>query len=473
MTKMAMKKTLSAALLVFATSLAQSQQASTAWHKGRFLVEPRGVVERWDIVLQRPNGKPAEAMPLGNGRLGLAVWAQEGYTAQLNRADTFPARLSPGQVVIPGLKRLADAADYSARLNLYDGQLEERGGGLTATSYVAESLDALVVEITGADPKEKQTAELRLWEPRAPQVFVKEKLGGLAETWKDDKQVGASHETFGSPAAITADGADVRAEQVSPVVVRITFRPHADGSFRILVASPSWRGGDAPATATKLLDEAQKLPDSEHRVWWNQFWSRVGLMKLVSADHAAEYLENLRTIDLFTAAASGRDRFPGGQAGVADLFSPFEDHRQWDPADFWHFNLRMQVSANLSAGAFELNAPYFHLYRENLPRILEWTKQHMGGRAGVCVPETMRFNGQGYENEAGSPPAKDCAEDSEPFYNARTITTGAEVSLWIWQRYLYTDDLAFLKENYPVMRESARFLLASSAYRGPAPSRWT
>jgi hypothetical protein len=33
-------------------------------------------------------------MPLGNGRLDVAVWSGDGFTAQLNRADTLPDRLS-------------------------------------------------------------------------------------------------------------------------------------------------------------------------------------------------------------------------------------------------------------------------------------------------------------------------------------------------------------------------------------------
>jgi hypothetical protein len=125
----------------------------------------------------------------------------------------------------------------------------------------------------------------------------------------------------------------------------------------------------------------------------------------------------------------------------------------------------MQVSANMGAGAFDLNAPYFRLYRQNLNNILEWTKQHMGGRSGACIPETMRFNGRGYENETWIPvPAINCGEDFHPYYNARTISTGAEISLWIWRQYEYTDDLEFLKENFPIMRESARFLLAYASH---------
>ncbi|HYK36246.1 glycosyl hydrolase family 95 catalytic domain-containing protein [Alloacidobacterium sp.] len=400
-------------------------------------------------------------MPLGNGRLGLAVWTQDGYTAQLNRGDTFPLRLSPGQVVIPGLKKLTEAADYLGRLNLYDGQFEEQGGGTAATTYVDAALDVMAVDVTGADPNVPQTAELKLWEPRHPHVFDSGRIGILAETWLDNKEAGASGDSFGSLAAITADATDLRVEKSGPYSVRITFRPHPDGTFRILVGSPAWHGGDAPATASKLLDAAEKLSPDEHRAWWNQYWSRVGLMKLSSPDHAAEYFENLRTIDLFTAAAEGRDRLPGGQAGIGDLFSAFQDTHQWGPSAYWHWNLRMQVSANLGAGTFDLNQPYFNLYRENLTNILAWTRQHMGGRNGACIPETMRFNGRGYENETWVPkPAINCGQDSPPYYNARTISTGAEVSHWVWQQYLFTDDLDFLRTNYPLMRESARFLLA-------------
>jgi alpha-L-fucosidase 2 len=119
------------------------------------------------------------------------------------------------------------------------------------------------------------------------------------------------------------------------------------------------------------------------------------------------------------------------------------------------------VSANLGAGVPELNKPYFALYRDNLENVINWTKLHMGGREGICIPETMRFNGRGYENETWLPkPAINCGEDSKPYFNARTLSTGAEVSLWIWQQYLFTNDRQFLAENYPVMRESAKFLLS-------------
>jgi hypothetical protein len=126
-------------------------------------------------------------------------------------------------------------------------------------------------------------------------------------------------------------------------------------------------------------------------------------------------MENLRLIDLYTARAESLGPLPGAQAGIGDLFSSIRDRHQWDPSAYWHWNLRMQVAANLGAGAYNLNDSYFNLYRDNLQRIEQWTKTHMNGRAGACVPETMRFNGQGFENESWiQTPGLNCAADSKP-----------------------------------------------------------
>jgi hypothetical protein len=166
-------------------------------------------------------------------------------------------------------------------------------------------------------------------------------------------------------------------------------------------------------------------------------------------------------IDLFTAAAESRDRFPGSQAGIGDLFSSFGDSHQWGPSAYWHWNLRMQVSANLGAGLAQFNEPYFNLYNDNMDAIANWTHEHMNGLPGICVPETMRFNGAGYENETWLKfSGINCTAYGRPYYNARTISTGAEIALWVWQQYLYTDDLSFLESNYPLMRNAAQFLLA-------------
>lgn len=431
---------------------------TTAWQQGQFALDVPDVVRSADIVLQRPGAMPQESMPLGNGTLGAAVWAANGFTAQLNRADTLPDRKSPGWLVIPGLAKLTSAADFTAHVDPYDATFTESGGGMTATAFVDANSDQLVVDVTGATGP--QTAQIHLWPGRYPQVTAHGQVATLAETWLDNTQPGSTGRTFGSLAALTASATNVKASTVDNETAQVSFTPRKDGSYRIAVAAPSWHGGNAgavnpqPAAANSGLLAA-------HEAWWHQFWNRVGLIQLSSADGAAQYLQNLRTLDLYIAAASNRGEFPGSQAGVADMFSPVGDNHQWDPGAYWHWNLRMQVAANLGAGAFDLNAPYFRLYRENLANIEQWTTAHMAGRPGICVPETMRFNGQGIEYETWlSSIGLNCDSNSGPYYNARTITTGAEVGLWIWQQYQMTGDRSFLAANYPVMAQAARFLLA-------------
>jgi hypothetical protein len=423
---------------------AKDQPAASAIQHGQFRVDIPGVIGRSDIVLGRANVESDEAMPLGNGSLGVAMWMANGLTAQLNRNDTLPDRLASGQVVIPGLAVLTRANDYSGRLDLYSGEFQVHGGGLTATAFVETNHDALVIEVSGADPDQFQTAVLKLWIPRTPYASVESSVGLLVQSWVD-----------------TAQGREVTAKVTDPLTVTISFKPNKDGHFRVVVASPHYDGtGRASAIAAKALAYE---PNAVHVSWWAGFWKRAALIKITSKDGAGEYMENLRNLYLFVAAIEKGAEYPGSQAGIADMISAAKDEHRWDSSAFWHWNLRMQVAANIGAGVPELNDTYFNLYRENLASIEDWTRKNMKGLPGICVPETMRFNGPGIEYESTWKPitiGRNCDASFKPYYNARTISTGAEISLWVWRQYLATVDRKFLAENYPLMAASARFLLA-------------
>jgi hypothetical protein len=92
---------------------ASAASNTTAWQNGAFSVNAAGVVSRSDIFLGRPNNADSQSLPLGNGSLGVAEWAANGFTAQLNRSDAMPSRLSPGQVEIPGLAAMTSAANFT------------------------------------------------------------------------------------------------------------------------------------------------------------------------------------------------------------------------------------------------------------------------------------------------------------------------------------------------------------------------
>ncbi|GAA3435692.1 glycosyl hydrolase family 95 catalytic domain-containing protein [Kutzneria kofuensis] len=440
---------------------AHAATLTTAWQNGAFQIDRHAVVSRSNIVLGAPNSAATQSLPLGNGALGAAVWAAGGFTAQLNRDDTFPDRKSPGQVTIPGLARLTSAADFAAHLDLYDGVLTETGGGLTARIYVRADKDELVVDVAGADPNSVQTAQGNLWSGRSPQAQASGATGTLAETWVDNP-TGGTGQTFGSLLAVTAGGRNATSTVVNGQTVKVSFNPNADGTFRVVVGAPHWTGGNAPSTAAQLIgnDATASGVDTGHLNWWHNFWAGANLMEVNSADGSGQYLENLRTIYLYQEASLNRGQYPGTQAGVADLFAFSQDTQDWVPADYWFWNLRMQLAANLSSGVPALNTPFFNLYTSNLANIQSWTQQHVPGTTGACVPETMRFNGNGYYGGGSAANNASCDSTIAPSYNSLNLSTGAEVSLWIWQTYQQNRNQSFLQNGYPLMKAAAQFLLS-------------
>lgn len=429
-----------------------------------FTVDTPNVVRRSNLILTKPNALPQQAMALGNGALGVAAWAASGFTAQLNRVDTMPNRQSIGQLTIPGLAALTGASDFQGKVDLYDGMLEESGGGMTATVFVRGDAQELVIDVTGADPTSSQTATLKLWSPRAPTGTATGNIATLAETWVDNSGLGASGDTFGSLGAVTASGQNVVASVVDSLTVQVAFKPNADGSFRVIVGAPTWAGGDAMSTATMLLGSDVTTPlatlSAGHLSFWHDYWASVGLIEMDSADGGADYVEALRTLYLFYAASERGTTYPGSQAGLADLFDYLQDQQPWFPAAWWVWNLRMQIAANMGAGAFDLNLPAYSLYTSDVAAMEAWTSSNMGIDAGICLPETMRFNGNGYWY--GGVNDSSCDRAASPDYNALTLTSGSEVSLWIWHQYLMTQDQSFLSTNYPVMHAAAEFLLAAA-----------
>ena len=192
-------------------------------------------------------------MRSATAQLGAAVWAAGGFTAQINRTDTWPTAAVPRPGRIPGLATMTGAADYTASVDLYDAIYRQSGGGMTATTYVRADKDELIVDVTGADPnshadRAHQPAE-RAATPRPARAAPSPRL---AETWVDTGSAsGGTGKTFGCLAALTAGGRNVTATVVDARTVEVSFKPNADGSFRVIVGCPTWAGGDAPPPAPR------------------------------------------------------------------------------------------------------------------------------------------------------------------------------------------------------------------------------
>src|SRR4051812_21213736 len=335
-----------AAVACVAAAAGPAQAATPARADGGFKVDKSNLLRRSNIMVGRAPTLPQQCMDLGNWTLRHAAWAATGFTAQLNRADTLPNHRSAGQLVIPGLAAMTSAPDYKGTVDLYDATYRQSGGGMTATTYVRANKDELVVDVTGADPASTQSATIDLQAGRNATAAASGAIATLSETWVDDASYngpnrsggGGSGKTFGSLAALTAGARNVAASSPAARTIRVTFTPNADGSFRIVVGAPKWTGGDAAAAAASLLgDDATATAGSlaqAHLSWWHDYWARAGLVKLSSSDGVADYMENIRTVYLYTAASSERGEYPSSQAGVNDLFNFTRDNQQWGGGDY-------------------------------------------------------------------------------------------------------------------------------------------
>lgn len=421
-----------------------TDRSAVAWRGDSLGVESAGLVSRSDLVLESPAWRAEQSMPLGNGRLGAAVFNRDGLTAQLQRNDTFPDLPSAGRLVLPGLMPMATAADHSGRVDLYDAQLRQSGGGLSAKTYVRADADQLVVEVTGAPRNTEQTAELRLPADREPETYAGDGVAALAETFD------ARNGTTGAVAAVTAHARGVRAETVDANTVRLTFTPRRDGTFTIVLGAPSYTGGDL-AEASREAVAGLANPERAHLRWWHHFWDdQVAPLRIDSPDGTGEYLEALRLQQLYTTASTQRNDLPTGQAGAANMLYPWPD-AALSPSTWFHFNLRQQVYANYGAGTASFNAPYLRLYTDHLEQLRAATRELWPDAQGACVPELLDYDGT---------TAEGCDGGTDPAWNSRVLTGGLEVSHDVWQTYRYTGDDAFLDRGYPLMRDVARFYLS-------------
>ena len=200
---------------------------------------PAGVVSRSDVFLGQPNTADSQSLPLGNGSLGVAAWAANGFTAQLNRSDTMPYRLSPGQVQIPGLAAMTSASNFTGTLDLYNGVLNESGGGMTLQAWVPAGKDELIVERHRRQPEHagdrRPEPVERALPDRGRVRRDRQPRPDLGGQLPDRQRPGRPSARW--PRSPRAGRTSPRRWSTRPRC-RSPSRPNSNGSFRVVIASP-------------------------------------------------------------------------------------------------------------------------------------------------------------------------------------------------------------------------------------------
>ena len=406
---------------------------------------------RNDVVYLAPATEPYEALPLGNGQLGVMVRNAPAMNYIFNHGSFFANGEQDNELISSGELSLAlpeawQRGFVDQRLALHDALIVTRfqtgAAQHTIKSWLAEGLDLMVIEIESTANLPDLTAILSIWE---------RKISSEATASRDDvclTTVGVGGHRATALVVQALEGqTQTSAKGLQGSLEISTTTKH----LTLLVACPVVTGQglgseSARRAARQALATAQAKGGAalwqEHLNYWHDFWTRSGVL-MHSEDGLADYVENLYHLHLYWMAACSRGpeapKFNGGNF----LFG--NDGRSWG-GYYWYQNTRELFWPLLPANHPELLKPLLDLYWRNLPAAQKLAKD-LFNAPGACYHETMGRTGHG--------------DKANNTYTCLYHTTGTEIAHQFYQYYLHTRDEAFLAERaYPLMQEALTFHLS-------------
>jgi hypothetical protein len=535
---------ISASPLLGAAQTAQESANGSSAKSLSTMLSPdfRTLVSRADLRYSKPVARSEEGQPIGNGRMGSLVWTTpSSLKFQINRVDvfaenrdtnSFPERHTDygsgcGFVDIELIDFGPDVftpPEFDQHLSVYDAIVTARGKGLNARVLACHAHDVIAVEI---DDQRQQPpaikADLRML--RYGIQYLEGQNYALANR-HSVKIVTRNHSAtstlairngrtiltqefregdyFNSSAVVIGIvGRSAQAKFAGDATVRLAAAP-GRGRFTILIASASSFDPkeDVAARALGELEVAAREDfdslASSNRAWWHDFWSR-SLVRLESADGAANEVERNYTYYLYVMGASSRGKYPPRFGGM--LWFTNGDMREWG-AQHWWANASCDYNALVAVNRPELMEPCFSMYSGMHNAAALAAKQQWGSQ-GIFIPETVFFDGLETLPDDIAAEMRDLylmrkpwAERSQRFrehaeskvpHNSRwnwkdkgkwvegrwiehdkgcgpfgqvshIFSSQAKIAHLYWQHYEHTQDLSFLRERaYPMLKGVAEF----------------
>ena len=472
----------------------------------RWLVDPQGVVSRYDVLYTTPSREPWEAMPTGGGDLSAMVRWDGSLHLHLTKTDAWgfqqPPDARPGNRcfnnVSPGHVRLdlgpvargQGEERFRQRLDLYRGrvvvQIGEPGRGPLLAVWGHPTRRVLVVEISAPeglpDPAAvvlsewRETAKVGCADRRLYSREVEERPAAphLANTGMQG-YFGAGGDPLcgrGLAVAVAMQGLTPATAEVGSGEVRLDL-PATSGParFAVIIAAATTTAGDPVAAARRELEAALALPldtlRDEQQAWWRESWSR-SFLRLESPDRTAEWLTAAYHVHLYTLGCVGRGPYPPKWDGGPGLMRG--DERTWGLSE-WVQEIRFTYLPLYAANRLETAWGLTRHYSQMVPYLAAQT-QRLWGLPGLWIPETTLPWGHAEDlvlrDQPGIPEyLARWDPQTAPYgrferYNPYVIflfTAGLEVCHHYLTYYRFTGDEAFLRQDaYPLLREVCRFV---------------
>lgn len=425
-------------------------------------------LDDYDVTWDTPGPTAAASMPLGNGDIGLNVWAEPdgavcfyiGKTDTWNDNDWWQSFDPLGLMKLGGVRLqvspnpFTNGVPFTQVLKLHEGEILIQEGttdnGVTLRLWVDANHPVIRVEATSSRPVTLQ-ASLMDWRLGAanPDVVLPGQTNAI--TWyhrnRADTDAHVANLTFGAtitgPGLVVRDGTNLVA--AAPALTqRLTVHPLTAQT----AAAADWvKQLQQQVAETDALD--WETCRQAHRQWWDNFWQRSWVF--LEGDAAATNVTRGYVLQRFVTACGGRGAYPikfNGSLFVVDdpARNRTPDYRDWG-GQYWFQNTRAMYWPRLAAGDFDLMLPLFRMYAAQVPGNSALVKKYYGHEGAYFAETTPFWGGLLY-----------MGPEVKENWTGHYFLPVLEISMMMLDYYEYTGDDQFARDTLlPVASAGIKF----------------
>jgi hypothetical protein len=460
-----MKKKLAKIVLLFSTNVfvAVSMLAQT---KNEIDVIKR--LASYNVTWNAPSLNSKGSMPLGNGDIGINVWAEEDgdllmYLAKTDAwsEDVFSNEglLKLGRIRVHFSNNPFKKGNFFLQtLLLTTGTIAIKAGDDIINIWVdannptvnieniCKTGNTITVSFESLRSSEALASKDTILKTKLHSDYIFSNIPNqVAWVYENNNQKIAALKNLKFGAIISGAGF----VNQSPTVL-ISSKPALTQTISITAHS------GYEATSFEWLNNTQHLINTPnnfiknktaHENWWQQFWLRSWIF--LDGDKEAELVSRTYNLQRFVSACGARGAYPskfnGGLFTVDDTLimkkngintpvAVSADFRSWG-GRYWFQNTRHQYWQMLAAGDFEMMQPFFKMY-SNQTESNKLAVLKMYGFDGLIFGEQQPFWG-------GIPNGTDAGAAG---YSNHYYSQVMELSTMMLDYYSYTGDVKFLQE---------------------------
>ena len=457
-------------------------------------------VSEYDVTWNSPSENSRGSMPLGNGDIGINIWAERSgdiyfYIGKTDAWNENGSLLKIGKVKIHLTPNpFTDDELFEQRLDLKNGEIHINAGHQTNRIKIAFWVDANnpVIHFDARSESEFSIeTTIEIWRTKVRELNGNE-LHTAYGTMKSpnpvlvypdsilsnqNNEIIWAHQNRSSIWQETLDrqGMGLWKESANDPLINNTFGGLIRGDGLILFDQKTLKSSlpnkdhhisvyalttqvesidDWKEQIADLADSIEKIDPANarkaHRKFWNDFWERSWIY--ADGTPEARTVTQGYVLQRFISACAGRGKFPqkfnGSLFNVDSLLEeyPYDaDFRRWG-GPYWLQNTRLIYWPMLMNGDYDMMQPFFKMYQDALP-YAEAATQHFYGHAGAFFPETMYFWGSYNLDNFGWNTSINPYKYTENQYIRYYFQGALEVAAMMLDYYRHTQDQNFAKET--------------------------